>query len=147
MVAPTAIGQTWALTGPDLDTPNLAHIISEVGARWTLDSQRLLLTGMSDGGTFSYVSGLEPASPFTHLAPVAAAFHPMLAQMAAPERLRGLPIQVVHGALDWMFPVDMAREAVRALDAAGADVAYQELPDLAHAYPLEMSAEILAWLT
>ena len=147
VVAPTAIGQTWALTGPDLDTPNLAHIISEVGARWTLDSQRLLLTGMSDGGTFSYVSGLEPASPFTHLAPVAAAFHPMLAQMAAPERLRGLPIQVVHGALDWMFPVDMAREAVRALDAAGADVAYQELPDLAHAYPLEMSAEILAWLT
>lgn len=147
VVAPTAIGQTWALTGPDLDTPNLAHIISEVGARWTLDRQRLLLTGMSDGGTFSYVSGLEPASPFTHLAPVAAAFHPMLAQMAAPERLRGLPIQVVHGALDWMFPVDMAREAVRALDAAGADVAYQELPDLAHAYPLEMSAEILAWLT
>ncbi len=147
VVAPTAIGQTWALTGPDLDTPNLARIISEVGARWTLDRQRLLLTGMSDGGTFSYVSGLEPASPFTHLAPVAAAFHPMLAQMAAPERLRGLPIQVVHGALDWMFPVDMAREAVRALDAAGADVAYQELPDLAHAYPLEMSAEILAWLT
>ena len=66
---------------------------------------------------------------------------------ALEERLRGLPIQVVHGALDWMFPVDMAREAVRALDAAGADVAYQELPDLAHAYPLEMSAEILAWLT
>ena len=57
VVAPTAIGQTWALTGPDLDTPNLAHIISEVGARWTLDSQRLLLTGMSDGATNSLVAG------------------------------------------------------------------------------------------
>lgn len=146
VVAPTAIGQTWALSGPDLDTPNLTHTVSEIGARWNLDPDRLLLTGMSDGGTFSYVSGLEPSSPFTHLAPVSAAFHPMLAQMADGDRLRGLPIHVVHGALDWMFPVDMAREAVRALEGAGAEVAYQEIEDLAHTYPLEASGEILDWL-
>lgn len=147
LVAPTAIGETWALTGPDFDTPNLNHILSEIGARWRIDADRRLLTGMSDGGTFSYVSGLEPASPFTHLAPVAAAFHPMLAQMADGGRMAGLPIHVTHGALDWMFAVDMAREAVSALNAAGADVTYRELPDLAHTYPTEMSAEILAWMT
>ena len=146
VVAPTAAGQTWALTGPDFDTPNLAHIVAEIGARWNLDRSRLLLTGMSDGGTFSYVSGLEPSSPFTHLAPVASAFHPMLAQAADSDRLQGLPIQVVHGALDWMFPVEMARAAVEALEAAGADVAYREIDDLAHTYPTDMSAEILAWL-
>lgn len=146
LVAPTALGETWALSGPDLDTPNLAHIISEIGARWTLDPSRLLLTGMSDGGTFSYVSGLEPASPFTHLAPVAAAFHPMLAQMADRERISGLPIHVTHGALDWMFQVDMARDAVSAMETAGADVTYSEIADLAHTYPVEMSSEILAWL-
>ena len=53
---------------------------------------RMLLTGMSDGGTFSYVSGLESASPFTHLAPVSATFHPLMAEMADAYRLRGLPI-------------------------------------------------------
>lgn len=146
VVAPTAIGETWALTGPDFDTPNLTRMISEIQARWRLDPGRLLLTGMSDGGTFSYVSGLEPASPFTHLAPVAAAFHPMLAQMADGGRMDGLPIHVTHGALDWMFAIDMARDAVEALTAAGADVTYRELRDLAHTYPAEMSAEILAWL-
>lgn len=146
VVAPTAAGETWALSGPDFDTPNLAHIVSEIGARWNLDHGRLLLTGMSDGGTFSYVSGLEPRSPFTHLAPVAAAFHPMLAQAADGDRLHGLPIQVVHGALDWMFPVDMARNAVQALQDAGAEVAYREIEDLAHTYPVEMSGEILDWL-
>jgi phospholipase/carboxylesterase len=146
LVAPTAMGATWALSGPDLDTPNLTHILSEISARWRLDPGRLLLTGLSDGGTFSYVSGLEPGSPFTHLAPVAAAFHPMLAQMADGERLRGLPIHVIHGALDWMFPVDMARSAVEALEAAGAQVVYREMDDLAHTYPTEMSGEILAWL-
>ncbi|HEY9235312.1 MULTISPECIES: carboxylesterase family protein [Phenylobacterium] len=146
VAAPTAMGQTWALSGPDLDTPNLTRILLEIDARWRLDPGRLLLTGLSDGGTFSYVSGLEPASPFTHLAPVAAAFHPMLAQMADADRLRSLPIHVVHGALDWMFPVDMARSAVGALKSAGAEVAYREMGDLAHTYPTEMSGEILRWL-
>lgn len=146
LVAPTAIGETWALTGPDVDSPNLARILSHVGTNWSIDPRRLLLTGMSDGGTFSYVSGLEPGSPFTHLAPVAAAFHPMLAQMADPDRIGSLPIHLAHGVLDWMFPIDMAREAHRALAAAGADVTYREIPDLSHTYPRDLNAEILAWL-
>jgi phospholipase/carboxylesterase len=146
LLAPTATGATWALSGPDPDTPNLARILDAVRARWRIDPARLLLTGMSDGGTFSYVSGLEPGSPFTHLAPVSAAFHPMLASMADPERLQGLPIHIAHGALDWMFPIKMAREARDALSRAGADVTYREIDDLAHAYPRELNPPILAWL-
>ncbi|MFN3513062.1 MAG: hypothetical protein ACK41C_08460 [Phenylobacterium sp.] len=146
LVCPTALGETWALTGEDVDTPNLAGILDHVRANWSVDPARLLLSGMSDGGTFAYVSGLEPGSPFTHLAPVAAAFHPMLAQMADPGRIESLPIHIAHGALDWMFPIEMAREAYRALSAAGAAVAYRELPDLSHTYPREINAEILAWM-
>src|SRR6266851_1926442 len=107
---------------------------------------KVLLTGMSDGGTFCYVTGLEGASPFTHLAPVAATFHPLMAEMADAQRLRGLPIHIVHGRLDWMFPVQVARQAREALTAAGADVTYRELDDLSHAYPREMNAAILGWL-
>jgi phospholipase/carboxylesterase len=146
LVAPTAVGQTWAITGPDADTPNLLRILAALQARWSIDPRRILLTGMSDGGTFSYVSGLEPGSPFTHLAPVAAAFHPMLAQMADPQRIQGLPIHVAHGALDWMFPVEMAREASRALDAAGAAVTYREIADLSHTYPGELNPQLLDWM-
>jgi phospholipase/carboxylesterase len=146
LIAPTAVGDTWALSGPDRDTPNLARIVDLARARWNIDPARVLLTGMSDGGTFAYVTGLEPGSPFTHLAPIAAAFHPMLAQMADPGRIGGLPIHVAHGALDWMFPVDMAREAARALAAAGAQVTYRELADLSHSYPRELNPEILDWM-
>jgi phospholipase/carboxylesterase len=146
LVAPTAVGDTWALNGPDPDTPNLNRILDEVRGRWNVDEARLLMTGMSDGGTFSYVSGLEPGSPFTHLAPVSAAFHPVLAAMADPDRMRGLPIHVTHGALDWMFPVSMAREAVEALTAAGAKVTYREIEDLSHCYPREANVGMLGWL-
>jgi phospholipase/carboxylesterase len=146
LVAPTATGNTWALMGEDTDTPNLARILSSVQARWNIDSTKRLLTGMSDGGTFCYVTGLENASPFTHLAPVSATFHPLMAEMADAERLRGLPLYLVHGKLDWMFPVQVARQTQQALSAAGADVTYRELDDLSHTYPREMNAPILNWL-
>ena len=132
--------------GEDTDSPNLARILDLVRSRWNVDSEKLLLTGMSDGGTFCYVTGLEAASPFTHLAPVAATFHPLMAEMADAERLRGLPVYLVHGRLDWMFPVQVARQTREALSAAGADVTYREIEDLSHCYPREMNAEILRWL-
>lgn len=146
VVAPTAIGATWALMGDDADTPNLTRILDRVQARWNVDPQRLLLTGMSDGGTFCHVSGLRGDSPFTHLAPVAATFHPLMAQFADAERLRGLPIHLVHGRLDWMFAVETAREARDALALAGAEVSYRELDDLSHCYPREINATLLDWL-
>jgi phospholipase/carboxylesterase len=146
LVAPTATGPTWALMGEDTDTPNLDRILEAVRARWNVDPTRLLLTGMSDGGTFCYVTGLEDASPFTHLAPVAATFHPLMAEMASAERLRKLPIYLVHGALDWMFPVEIARQTRQLLAAAGATIVYRELEDLSHAYPDEINAAMLAWL-
>ena len=146
LVAPTATGSTWALMGDDTDTPNLARILDSVRARWNIDSKKMLMTGMSDGGTFCYVSGLDGASPFTHLAPVSATFHPLMAEVADADRLRGLPIHIVHGRLDWMFPVQVARQTQQALSAAGAAVTYCELDDLSHTYPREMNVAILQWL-
>jgi phospholipase/carboxylesterase len=151
LISPTATGPssktTWSLMGDDTDTPNLNRMLEHVRGRWSVDPARLLMTGMSDGGTFCYVSGLERDSAFTHLAPVSAAFHPMLASMADADRLRGLPIFMVHGALDWMFPVDIARQAQRVLTQSGARVTYREIDDLSHTFPREMNAQMLAWMS
>jgi phospholipase/carboxylesterase len=89
--------------------------------------------------------GIDAQAPFTHLAPVAASFHPLLLSMADPRRLLGLPVYLVHGALDWMFPVSVARSAHGALGAAGAKVVYREIADLSHAYPRDENAPMLAW--
>jgi phospholipase/carboxylesterase len=106
----------------------------------------MLMTGMSDGGTFCYVSGLEADSPFTHLAPVSATFHPLMAAMADENRVQDLPIHIVHGALDWMFPVEVARQTQERLAAVGADVTYREIEDLSHCYPREVNAVLLDWI-
>lgn len=151
LIAPTATGPlpektTWALMGDDGDTPNLWRILEKVRTRWNVDPARMLMTGMSDGGTFCYVSGLDAASPFTHLAAVSATFHPLMAEMADAQRLQGLPIHIVHGKLDWMFPVQVARQTQQALSAAGARVTYRELDDLSHTYPREMNVAMLEWM-
>ena len=57
-----------------------------------------------------------------------------------------LAIYLVHGKLDWMFPVQVARQTRDALAAAGANVTYRELDDLSHCYPREMNAAMLDWL-
>ena len=145
LVAPTAVGDTWSLMEPQVDSGNLGVVLDAVAQRWRVDRSLLLLTGMSDGGTFTLLSGLDDASPFTHLAPVASSFHPLLLTMTAPSRVIGLPVYLVHGAMDWMFPVSMARGARQALTAAGALVTYREIADLSHVYPREEGSAILHW--
>lgn len=145
LVSPTSIGDTWSLAGPDVDTENLTRILDFVRSEWNVDETKLLLTGMSDGGTFSYVSGLLETSPFTHLAPFSASFHPMLLEFVEEERIKDLPIYLTHGALDWMFPIDIARTTHEALKAAGANVTYREIEDLSHTYGREENAKIMDW--
>lgn len=146
VVAPTSSGRTWPIQDEDTDTERLQALLASLRREWHIDPGRMLLTGMSDGGTFSYLAGLQADSPFTHLAPVSAAFHPMLIEVAEATRLRELPVFVTHGVHDWMFPVDVARQAARSLAAAGARVTYAELPDLSHCYPGEINTVLLDWL-
>jgi hypothetical protein len=59
-------------------------------------------------------------------------------------RLRAAAL--VHGVLDWMFPVHTARLARQALQAAGARLVYREIEDLSHTYPRDENPRILDWL-
>lgn len=146
LLAPTASGSTWSLMEPDVDGPNIDRMVDEVGERWNVDVSHQLLTGMSDGGTFSYVLGLREGCRFTHLAPIAAAFHPlMMMTMADADRVRGLPIHIVHGAQDWMFPAQLARTVEQTLAQAGAAVVYREIADLSHTSPRDENGAILDW--
>ena len=145
LLAPTAQGPTWSLMEPELDGAGIERMVEQVASEWTIDQGRKLMTGMSDGGTFSYVWGLRQACRFTHLAPIAAAFHPMLVSMADSARVKGLPIHIVHGAQDWMFPSHTAAMAERVLQQAGAAVVYREIADLSHTYPRDQNGPILDW--
>ncbi|MGH7413081.1 MAG: phospholipase, partial [Candidatus Rokuibacteriota bacterium] len=146
LLSPTALGRTWSIMGgEDVDGSRLRAAVEDVAARYHVDRSRILLTGMSDGGTYALLGGLEDDTPFTHLAPACGVLHPLLLARGIPGA-RGRPIYLIHGALDWMFPVGTARVGRDALEAAGARVVYREIADLSHTYPRDENPRILDWL-
>ena len=70
---------------------------------------------------------------------------PFLLARGDIQRARGRPIYLVHGALDWMFPVQTARMG-GTRSVAGARVVYREIEDLSHTYPRDENPRILDWL-
>ncbi len=147
LLSPTSRGSTWSIMGgEDVDAAALAQAVELVAARYPVDRSRVLLTGMSDGATYALMCGLRHGMPFTHLAPACGVLHPMLLLGDGLTRARDLPIYLVHGALDWMFPVATARRARETLFAAGARLVYREPEDLSHTYPRDENPRILDWL-
>ena len=146
LLAPDSLDTTWSLQAPARDTRRLLSMLDLVSERWRVDRERVLLTGLSDGATFSLLAGLAEGSPFTALAPISGVLHPDNFHNGNLDRAGGRRIYLVHGALDWMFPVEVARMARDALQEAGADLTYREIEDLSHTYPREENARILEWL-
>jgi phospholipase/carboxylesterase len=148
LMAPTSRDRTWSIMGlDDVDAEGLREMVESVAARYPVDRSRVLLTGMSDGATYSLLCGLrDGATPFTHLAPACGVLHPFLFTASGLERAAGRPIYMVHGALDWMFPVSLAHLGRDALQAAGARLVYREIEDLSHTYPRDENPKILDWL-
>ena len=72
LLSPTSLDRTWSMMGPDVDAEPLREMVESVAARYAVDRERVLLTGMSDGATYALYCGLRESMPFTHLRPPAA---------------------------------------------------------------------------
>lgn len=145
LLAPSSRGSTWSLHAPPLDAAQLRAMVEYVCENWSVDPHRVLLTGLSDGATFTLLAGLSEGAPYTHLAPVSGVLHPLHFATGNSERAADKPIYLVHGALDWMFPVSLARAARDSLEEAGAALVFREIENLSHAYPREENERILRW--
>jgi phospholipase/carboxylesterase len=145
LLAPTSRGPTWSFNGPDVDAAALAGMVRAVSENWKVDPERILLTGLSDGATYTLLCGLQEGMPFTALAPLSGVLHPMNYANGNMERAKGRRIYLVHGTLDWMFPVAIAQVAHDELRKAGADIVFREIADLSHTYAREENDRILSW--
>jgi len=88
---------------------------------------------------------LLEGAPYSALAPVSGVLHPANVGNGNLTRARGRRIHLSHGALDWLFPIALARLARDELAGAGADLVYREIEDLSHTYPRDENDRILSW--
>jgi phospholipase/carboxylesterase len=138
---PVFLGSTW----DPADDAAVSGLVDDVAARYRVDRRRVLLTGMSDGATFTFIFGLAHPDRFRALAPLCGVLHPAVLTQGTLENGRNLPVYMVHGAKDWIFPIETARMAARVLEERKIDHVFRELPALSHAYPRRENEHILNW--
>ena len=143
LLSPKSLGQTWSIQQPGLDVRSILSMLETVMDEYAVNTSRILVSGLSDGGTFSYALGISCSKLFAGIAPIAGVLLPRLDYKQAT----ALPIFIVHGAKDFIFPVSSARMARDFLEGQEfAHVSYTELPDWGHAYTYSINDTlVLPW--
>ena len=144
VLSPKSLDQTWSLMQPGADIRSILSMVEELLDEYAIDTGRLFATGLSDGGTFSFSLGLSCPKLFAGIAPIAAAGE--LVALFDLEKSKTLPVFMVHGEKDFIFPVAMARRTHALLNESGFDVIYKELPEWGHAYTYSINENlVLPW--
>lgn len=130
-----------AWTGPMYDLA--LRTLDAALAEYSIDEDRIVLTGLSMGGFGAWLIGAEHASRFSALVPICGGGNPDHAA-----KLAALPIWCFHGEADPVVPVRRSREMVEAVRAAGGSVKYTELPGVGHNSwdPAYANPELAAWM-
>ena len=137
LLSAKSFGATWY----PWDAPSILLMLDDMQARYKVDTARILLTGLSDGGSFGYDVGFAFPERFAGLAVVAGILRPH----QRTEQASQLPVYIAHGAQDQLFPVQYIRLVADKLRKLGHSVTYHELPNFGHAYPSGENAAILDW--
>ena len=146
LLAPKSIGPTWSVLNPPLDTRSILAMLENVCTTYAVDRQRVYLTGLSDGGIFTYMLGLAQAQFFAGIAPIAGELHPMTDPLLRNKQGKETPLFIIHGAKDFIFPVESVRSGQELLKKIGYNVTYHELPDWGHAYTYRINETlVLPW--
>ncbi|MGE0486891.1 MAG: PHB depolymerase family esterase [Gammaproteobacteria bacterium] len=143
LLAPKSAGPTWSILRPELDGAAILGALDEVLATCAVDPARVHLSGLSDGGTFAWLLGLAHAERFAALAPIAGVLPPGADGLLREGRGRELPLHVVHGVHDTIFPVATIRSTCALLERLGYALTYTELPDWGHALTERINENVL----
>ncbi len=145
LMAPTSQANTWSLMGEELDLGPLTAMLDFVKQQHAIDEDHIMLTGMSDGGTYTLMAGLQEKSPFTHLAPFSGVLHPEIPMSNRMQYANNRDIYLVHGTIDWMFPIETAYMAQQELMAAGANLVFRPIEGLSHTYCRAENPDLIKW--
>lgn len=123
-------GAQWGAPGSDglsAHAEALVQLIAALTREFSLDPDRVYLTGQSLGGRGTWDMISKRPDLFAAAVPLCGDGNPSRVTAA-----RSLPIWVFHGAQDPLVPVAESRDLVAALRTVGSPVKYTEYPDVGH---------------
>ncbi|RJP19035.1 MAG: phospholipase [Candidatus Omnitrophota bacterium] len=120
IVAPTT-GRGWNMR-------QLNGLLNVIERRYTIDSNRVYLTGMSMGGHATWLLAGAYPDRFAAIAPVCGAGEPR----RIGRRMRRIAVWMFHGDRDEVVPVDRGLEMAYAMEKIGAEVSTTIYPNTGH---------------
>ena len=121
LACPTiSMGTWWTRQGEDL----VLATLHSVRSRYHIDTDRIFLTGMSNGGIGAWIIGMHQAPLFAGVAPMASGIDKVLYPFL--ENLKQTSVYVIHGLHDQVMPVWLSRELVEEMKRRNIQNVYRE---------------------
>lgn len=133
---PTAWNEAEWWTNPQLH--NMRALIDRVKRTYNIDENRVVLSGVSDGGTASYYFSMRDTTPFAAILPLNGAI-PVLRNTLM--RIDGelflnntvnKPFFIVNGGKDPLYPTSLVEPFINQMKDAGVEMTYLPQPEAVH---------------
>lgn len=124
IVAPDCIGRDW--TQP-ISEQSVLDLLDHIEATYTVDTSRTLITGYSMGGIGTWHLAARHQDRFAAALPMAAT-----PPSSAIDAAWDIPLYVIHGSQDELFPLGSTESAVDQLATEGVSVELAVVDGLSH---------------
>jgi predicted esterase len=121
----------------DAQVGSLRAILEDIKRDYNVDENRVVVSGVSDGGTGAFYIAMRDTTPY-------AAFLPLngyVLVLRSPElqisglflnNLRNKPLYIVNGGKDPLYPMDAVEPSIGHMDRGGVAITYRPQPDAGH---------------
>ena len=116
---------------------NLHAIVDALKRRYNIDENRVVVAGVSDGGTGTYYVAMRDTTPYASFLPLNG-YIMVLANgeiddgRIFPNNLRDKPMFVINGGKDRLYPISIVEPFTRHLMKGGVQIEYHPQPDGEH---------------
>ena len=116
---------------------NLHAIVDDLKRRYNIDENRVVIAGVSDGGTGAYYVAMRDTTPYASFLPLNG-YIMVLANgeiddgLNFPGNIRNKPLFVVNGGKDRLYPISIVEPYTRHLMKNGVQIDYHPQPNGEH---------------
>ncbi len=132
IIHPNADNFEWYESDNQIKVQNLLSLATSF---WPIDLDKIVAAGFSNGGNASWLYAEIAPNVFSASIPMASSYD--LSTSDTTSRKIDIPMYVIHGENDELFPIDKTRKWVEESIKAGSDITFIEATNLTHFKPCE----------
>ena len=136
--AQTKPGTSRTYVTGELSEMDAMNVLATVRGKYNIDNARIYLTGHSMGGAGTYYLGGAHSDIWAGLAPMSGANG--LANAEAAQKVKNIPMLIMHGEKDSIVSPDTSRRSVMNLQSVGGQVIYLQSPGSDHEFWIRRGA-------